>query len=154
LGERLGLAGLELQGFELAHLVAQQLEFRIAIARLALERERAVEELEPDAMRDPDLTDARGERAVAIEQLALRRAAREGLEFVLAVDIDEDAAGFAQHLHGHRLTIQIGARATVVADDAAHAELSAGADGLLFEPLLELARRLHEIESRGDLGTL
>src|SRR5215469_3819689 len=154
LGERLGLARLELQGFELAHLVTQQLELRIAIARLALERECAVEELEPDAMCDPDLTDACVQRAVAIEQLALRGAAGEGLEFVLPVDIDEDAAGLAQHLHRDRLTIQISTRATVAADDAAHAELGGSAEGLFFEPLLELARRLGEIKGRGNLGAL
>ncbi len=47
-------------------------------------------------MRDADLAAEGVEPAVAVEQLALRGGARERLEFVLAVDVDEDAAGLAQ----------------------------------------------------------
>ena len=65
------------------------------------------------------------EPAVAVEQLALRGGARQGLELVLAVDIDEDVAGFAQQLHRHRLAVEVGARAAIAADDAAHGELVA-----------------------------
>src|ERR1700751_4825234 len=96
LGECLSLPRLELQGLELLDLVAQELELRVAITRLALEGERAIEQLEPHAMRDADLAHRAGQGAVAIEQLALRGAARQRLEFVLAMDVDEDAARLAQ----------------------------------------------------------
>src|SRR4029077_10996601 len=90
-GERLGFSRLELQRPQLLHLVAQELELRVAIARLALERKRAIEELEPHPVRDADLADGRRKGTVAIEQLALRGAAGEGLKLMLAVDIDQDA---------------------------------------------------------------
>ncbi len=46
---------LQLQRLELLHLVAQQVELGVAIARLGFELERAVEQLEPDAVGDAHL---------------------------------------------------------------------------------------------------
>ncbi len=42
---------------------------------------------------------------VAVEQLALGGATHQRLEFVLAVNVDQDVAGFAELLDGHRLTV-------------------------------------------------
>ena len=93
---------LELKRLELAHLVAQQVEPRVPVARLAFEIEHAIEQPDPHAMGDPHLADERIVPAEVIEQLALRGAARQRLEFVLAVDVDEDVAQLAQQLHRHR----------------------------------------------------
>src|SRR5207302_1283610 len=94
--------GVDIEGLaialELLRLVAQELQPRVAVARLAFELERTVEEPEPRPMRDADLGGELGERAVLVEQHALRGAARQGLELMLAMDIDEQLAGLAQHL--------------------------------------------------------
>src|SRR5437763_6060411 len=154
LAERLDLARPELEGLELLRLVAQELQPRVAVARLAFELERTVEEPEPRPMRDADLGGELGERAVLVEQHALRGAARQGLELMLAMDIDEQLAGLAQHLQRHRLPVEIGARAAVGSDDPPHDELVRAADRLLRQPLPELARDPGELEGARDLGAL
>src|SRR5204863_113436 len=154
LAERLDLARPELEGLELLRLVAQELQPRVAVARLAFELERTVEEPEPRPMRDADLGGRLGERAVLVEQHALRGAARQGLELMLAMDIDEELAGLAQHLQRHRLPVEIGARAAVGSDDPPHDELVRAADRLLRQPLPELARDPGELEGARDLGAL
>ena len=154
LAERLDLARPELEGLELLRLVAQELQPRVAVARLAFELERTVEQPEPRPMRDADLGGELGERAVLIEQHALRGAARQGLELVLAMDIDEELAGLAQRLQRHRLPVEIGARAAVGSDDPPHDELVRAADRLLRQPLPELARDPGELEGARDLGAL
>ena len=154
LGERIDFTRLQPQRRQLLHLVAQQLEPRVAVACLAVELERAIEQPEPDTVRDAHLADERGELAVAVEQLALRGTSGQGLKFVLAVDVDEDVAGLAQQLHRYRLPVQIGARAAVGADDPAHGELAGGVQRLLLEPLPQLARRLAELEGAADFSAL
>ncbi len=114
------LARLEIQRLELANLVAQQLEARIPIPSLAFQVDHAVQQLHPDAMRDGDLVRQRLELAVIVEQFALRSAARERLEFMLPMNIDEDISKVAQLLHGDRLPIEVGARTPVARHDATH----------------------------------
>ncbi len=105
-------------------------------------------------MRDADLAGERRESGVAVQELALRGTAGEGLKFVLAVDIDEDVARLAQQLHRDRLAVEVSARAPIRAHHAPHDEVATGADRLLLEPLLELAWRATEVEGAGDLGAL
>ena len=88
-------------------LILQQLELRIAVASFALELEGAVQQLEPHPIGDSYLSRERLESTVTVEQLALRRAAHERLEFVLTVDIDEDVAGLTQQLQGHGLPVEV-----------------------------------------------
>ena len=107
LGELLDFTVLQLQGGQLVNLILQQLELRIAVARFALELEGAVQQLEPHPIGDSYLSGEWLELAVTVEQLALRRAAHERLEFVLTVDIDEDVAGLTQQLQGHGLPVEV-----------------------------------------------
>src|SRR5580698_219644 len=103
----------ELQGVQLLRLVPQQLEFRVAITRLGLQVQRSVENLEPDTVSDAHLRRERIVFAIAVEQLPLRGAAHEGLEFVLPVNVDENVASLTQQLQRHRLSVQIRARTTI-----------------------------------------
>ena len=73
---------------------------------------------------------------------------------MLAVDIDEDVARLAQQLHGDRLAVEVGARAAIVAHDAAHEQLAVRAHRLLLEPLFQFPRRAAQIESAGDFRAL
>ncbi len=50
----------------------------------------------------------RGPR-IAVEQAALRGGPHQRLEFVLAMNVDEEAAHLAQQLQRHDLPVQIGA---------------------------------------------
>src|ERR1700722_3493040 len=95
----------ELQGVQLLRLVPQQLEFRVAITRLGLQVQCSVENLEPDAMSDAHLRCERFVFAIAVEQVPLRGAAHERLEFVLPVDVDENVARLTQQLQGHGLPV-------------------------------------------------
>src|SRR6185437_752414 len=140
---------LELQRLELADLVLQQLELRLAVASAAFELEGALEHLAPDAIGDSDLVDQRTQPAIDVEQLTLRGGTGERLEFVLAVDVDEDAAGLAQQLHRNGLAVELGAGAPVGREDAADDELIVRVDRLLLEPAGEAGPRLAEIEGGG-----
>src|SRR6185312_13170299 len=64
LREALVLAVLQRERFELAKLVLEQIEPRIAIVRLTLELQGAVEQLEPHAVSDTDLPGERHMMAV------------------------------------------------------------------------------------------
>src|SRR5579883_2712043 len=91
------LAGRE--RFQLRELVRGEIDASVTVAGLTFELERAVEQRVPHTVRDPDLLREGDVAAVSVQQLALCGAARERLEFVLAVDVDEEAAGVAQQLH-------------------------------------------------------
>src|SRR5262249_19811144 len=114
----------------------------------------SIQQPEPDAMRDSNLSDGRLEAPVSVEELALRGTARQRLKLVLAVDIDKDVARLSQQLHGDRLTVHVSARAPIVRDHTANGELVGCANGLLFQPALQLSRCLGEIEGARDLGAL
>ena len=69
-----------------------------------------------------------------VEQLALRAALHQVLEFLLAVDLDQEFGQLAQGLHRHQLAVHVGARAAVRADHPAHDELALVLDRLRLEP--------------------
>jgi hypothetical protein len=75
--------------------------------------------------------------AEVVEQLALRAGARQRLEFVLAVDVDDQRADVAQQRERHGHAVEIAARAAVGGDHAAHGELVLGFDGLLLEQIAQ-----------------
>src|SRR4051794_20073080 len=66
--EAFEFALFELQRVQLRDLVAQQFQLRVAIARLAFQLQRAIQQLEPYAVRDSDLSDGTLQAAVAIEK--------------------------------------------------------------------------------------
>ena len=78
-------------GFELAQLIAQQVQPRIAVFRRAFQR---LEFAAAGAVAFEQLprrcSSRRGVAQAFIEQLALRGAAHQMLEFLLAVDFDQD----------------------------------------------------------------
>jgi hypothetical protein len=149
--ERGELAVLEIERSELAHLIPQQIEAGLAIRRARLELEHPVQQLQPDAVGDRDLLGERLGAGVRVEQLTLRGRPHQRLEFVLTVDVDQRLPRISQQLHSHGLPVEIRARAPVATDHAAHGELAVGLDRLFLEPAAQLARRLREIEGRGDL---
>jgi hypothetical protein len=66
---------------------------------------------------------------------ALRLAGDERLEFLLAVDIDEELAECPHALRGLGLPVHVLARAAVAPDDATQDDFAVlRLDGLLFEP--------------------
>ena len=151
-GELRHFAFLEVERLELAHLEPEQLESRIAIARLAFELDGAIDERDPDLVR---LAHRVGELEVVaevVEQLALRGGARQRLEFVLPVDIDDERADIAQQLQRHRNAIEVAARTAIVGDDAAHGELVFRLDGLLREHFAQRRRALADVEGGRELG--
>ena len=134
---RADFALLEIECLELAGLVAQQLDARFAIARLAFELDGAIDERDPDLVR---LAHAAGELEVlaeVIQQLALRAAARQRLEFVLAVNVDDQGADVAQQVERHGHAVEIAARAAIVGDDASHGEFVFCIDRLFGEQLAQ-----------------
>ena len=73
---------------------------------------------------------------------------------MLSVDIDQQSSDLAQQLYRNGLSVEVGARAAVGTDHPADRELGGAAEGLLIEPLPQLARGLTQLEGRGDLGPL
>jgi hypothetical protein len=74
----------ELHGLQLLHLVAQQVEAGVPIARRRFHRDAAVHQREPGGARGADLAAQRLEPAETVEQLALCGRAHRGLKFMLA----------------------------------------------------------------------
>ncbi len=101
-------------GLEFSELIAQQIEARFAVLRGRFER------LVVAAAAAVALVDGRSRLPVRsalvqvlIEQLALCAALHQVLEFLLAVDLDQELGELAQCLHRHQLAVHIGARAAV-----------------------------------------
>src|SRR6185312_10321501 len=124
------LAFLEPQGLQLADLVFEQVELRLAVAGAAFQLECALEHLPPDPIGDPYLPDQRLESPIFIEQLLLRGGARQRLELVLTVDIDEDASHLAQEQHRNGLAVEVRARAPVRRQNPPDHELVTAGDRL------------------------
>ncbi len=134
--ECLGLASAEPECLELADLVAQQLE---ASRCGPAPGPRAGSARGSHARHSPaSCGDARGQSrgdAVVVDDLALRVARDQRLEFLLAVDVDQQLAERAHALRRQRLAVHVLARAPVAADDPAQHQLAAvGLDRLLLEP--------------------
>ncbi len=153
-GEGFGFAGREREGLELTDLVAQQLEPRAAVRCRRGERVAFCAALAPLAGQRGDVRRKSRRDAVGIDDLALRIAADERDEFLLAVDVDQALAELAHALGGQRLPVDVLAGAPVAADDAPEHELAGvRLDGLLLEPALD-GRVGAGLERRGDLGAL
>ena len=89
-----------------------------------------------------------------IDDLALRVAADEGLEFLLAVDVDQVLAELAHALRGQRLAVHVLARAAVAADHAPQHEFAVRRfDRLLVEPAAQRSIRCG-FECRRDFRAL
>ena len=95
-GELRDFAFLQIERLELADLVAQQLDARIAIACLAFELDGAIHQRDPDLVRLAHVAGELEVLAEVVEQFALRAGARQRLEFVLPVDVDDERADVAQ----------------------------------------------------------
>ncbi len=80
------------KGIEFLHLVAQQIEPGMAIARRRLGRHAPVHQRQPGGVRGAYLADLRFELPEFIQQLALRVAAHQRLKFMLAVDVEQQLA--------------------------------------------------------------
>ncbi len=87
------------------------------------------------------------ELAEFIEQFALRVAAHQRLEFVLAVDVEQQFADAAQHRHRHALAVDPGAAPPIAADDPAQQQLALVRDRLLFEHVAQLAADAGDIDA-------
>jgi hypothetical protein len=85
---------------------------------------------------DADLAGERVQAGVTVQQLALCAARGSGPKLVLAMNIDEDAAGLRS---SHVTPARSGRHATPVADHA-HLQLAVDAHRPLLEPLLSSRR--------------
>ena len=148
------LAVLHVERFELADLELHELGARVAVAHAALEIERAVQQREPHALQPRDLAGEPFEAARGVEQLALRGRAHERLEFVLAVDVDQQYADLAQQLQRHGLAVQVRAAAAVAADEATDRQLVGRVDRLLAQQPHQRTTRIAEVETAAHLGAL
>ena len=109
LGQTCELAGGQAQRGELLGLIAQQGQSRVAVPCLRFQLQGRIQQFQPHPVGNPDFPDGGFVAAVGVEQFALAGAAGQSLEFMLAVDVEQDVAGLAQLLHGHRLAVEIGA---------------------------------------------
>ena len=154
LDKGLRFAGGEAEGLELADLVAQELEPCAAVARHRGKRIPLRAVLPPRRGERLDFARERARNAMGIDDLALRVAADERLEFLLAVDVDQELAELAHALRGQRLAIHVLARAAVPADDTPQHELAVRRfDRLFLEPAAEQSAGCG-LECRRDFGAL
>ncbi len=154
LGQELGkLLHREGQRLELAHLVVQQFESRVAIPAGRLEFGQAGSLLLPPIECSAHGVDQLFVTTVRIDERALRGPAHQGKKFLLAVNVDEQLTEFAQGLQRHRLTIDERARAAVTRQYASQDALAFALDGLCLETASELRVRT-QVESCRDLSAL
>ncbi len=151
--ELLDLGGLQVQRFQLAEVIAQQLEPRFAVLRRRGCAIALLAQLGPCAVLLGYGIEQLAIVATLIEQLALRGALHQRLVFHLAVNVDERLAELPQCLDRHRLAVHIRARAAVSADYSPQHAFALVLDRLIGEPR---ARRsvIRDRESCGDLGAL
>jgi hypothetical protein len=134
----LRFAGCEARGLELADLVAQKLEPCAAVAGHRGKRVPLLTVLPPRRGERLDFARERARNAMGIDDLPLHVAAHKGLEFLLAVDVDQELAELAYALCGQRLAVHVLARAPVPADDTPQHELTVRRfDRLFLEPAAE-----------------
>ncbi len=105
--ERFGLARPEPERLELADLVTQQLEPRGAVACLAREGIALLAALLPFAGQRRDRGRQARIDAVIVDNFALRVARHQRLEFLLAVDVDEQLAEGAHALRRQSLAVHV-----------------------------------------------
>src|SRR4051812_48176943 len=118
--ERGYFAFFEIERLELADLEPEHLDARVAIACPTFELGRAIHVGDPGLVGLTHAVRELGVLAEVVDKFALRRRARERLEFVLPMDINNDAADVAQQRERNRDSIEITARAAVVRDHAAY----------------------------------
>ena len=117
--------------------MAQQLDARFAIARLAFQLDGAIDQRDPDLVRLAHAARELEILAEVIQQLALGAAAGEGLEFMLAVNVDDQRTDIAQQVERHGNAVEITARASVGGDDTSHGEVVFRLDRLFGEQLAQ-----------------
>ena len=150
--ERRQFVGPQRERGEFVHLMAQQVEARVTVAGLGLERGEGGGTRRALAVQRDDLRREGLRACVGVEQLPLRGGAQQRLELVLAVDLGEEAADLAQHLHRHLLAVEVRARLALARDHAAHHELVVGIDALLLEQAAQRGIGAAQVEGGGDLG--
>ncbi len=121
-------------GPQFPELVAQQVEPRLAIVGGRLQ---GLQFASAVAVARVDCSDCARHffgAGMPIEHFALCVALYEMLEFLLAVNFEQQIGEFAQRLHRHELAVDVGPRAAVRADDAAQENLAIVVDRLRLEP--------------------
>ena len=154
LREALHFAGLELQCLEFPGLVLQQVKTLVALLRGGFQRG---EFGCPRRALTMGLCHRAGERSGAregIEQRALCGWSCQGLELVLAVDVDEPFAHFPQHLRRDLLPVEVGARLALPGHDPPHHQFVVCLDRLLLEQVAQALSGSGQFEGGGDFGTL
>ncbi|KAG1316537.1 hypothetical protein G6F62_013424 [Rhizopus arrhizus] len=87
--------------------------------------------------------------AVSVQQVALGIGAHQALMGMLAVDVDQAVAQFAQLGDGGGRAVDIGAAAALRIDDAAQRQFVVGVDLAFGQPGVQ---RLGRVEDGGDVG--
>ena len=154
LGQPGELLGAQLEGIEFLHLIAQQIEARMPVARSRFDGNAAVHQRQPRGVRGAHLADQRFKLAEAVEQFTLRGRAHQRLEFMLAMDVEQQLAHGAQHRQRNALAIEPGAAAAVIADHPAQDQFAFLGDRLLLEQVAQQAADARDIDGRRQLATL
>jgi hypothetical protein len=98
-----------------------------------------------------DLAAQSGQSGMGVEQGALGIGPQQRLVSMLAVDIDQPFADFAQLLNGGRRAVDVGARAAAGIDDAAQQQLVVSVEIVISQPVAYLGQA-GDVESRRHLG--
>jgi len=139
--------------FQLAELVAQQFVAGGAVVFAAGHLGQAVTQFLPLPVQCADLRHQGGVAGIGIQQFPLHGRTQQRLVFVLAVNVHQGFAQFAQQLHGGRLAIDVSAGTAVTAEDAPQLALVAQVHVMVGEPCLH--RRVGaDIEAGGNLGAV
>jgi hypothetical protein len=152
--ERGELTADQRQRIEFLHLMAQQIEARMAVTGGRLDFEGLAHQRQPPGVGAPDLGGQGLEPTKTVDQLPLRCGADQGLEFMLAMDVDQQLTGIAQHLHRHCLPVEPGAAATIIADHPTDAQFRILADRVLLEQATQRAPLFTDLHDGTDVGAL
>ena len=148
-GRIFGLADVE-RG-QLIDLIAQQGAFGLDLRALRLDGPELFGERLPALMDALESLQKRPAAAGLIQQFTLRLGPGQGLIGMLAVDVDQLPAEFAQGLRGRGDVVDVGAGTAVLADGAADKQFGLAFDIQRRQPLAERRVPLDH-EDRGDVG--
>lgn len=133
-GDLVPFARLRRELVELGELPRELFAFELALALVRLRGVDRVRRVAPCAIAARDGGRVGREPRVRVEQLALRVRAHQQLMRVLAVDVDEHLAHFAQLRERRARAVDEGARAAVRVDDAPQHHRVVGVERVLVEP--------------------
>ena len=148
-----GLALGQIQRLQFPDLIAQQFEPGVAFAARLLQLPHVAPERLPLVEGAGHRFEQRRVIGVVVQQLLLHLAPQQAVVFVLAMQIHQHLAQFAQQAGGRGLTVDKGAGRAIGADDAADDAFLGAVQFVFPQPALGLAG-LAGVESHADFRLL